>query len=174
MWDEVEQAMAKRPGQIGFTSRKDESSTPDALRKAESLVGFGFRCWLSGYQTGNIQCWEQCWTHYCRELGSRQAREAMTDLSSWVHSVRSHAARDIELLATGCPSFCRDERLAISLVAASQHNGCPALRACAVALLGSEQVEPVLRTAHHFAITLETAGVAFDASLRAAPPMALN
>ncbi|WP_125461704.1 MULTISPECIES: hypothetical protein [Rhodomicrobium] len=164
--------MAKKAFQPGWTHRPDlHDGTADMTLKSEALVGFGFRCWLSGYQSGNIQAWENCWVHYCRELGSRRAREAMTDLSSWVHSVRSHAVRDIELMAPGCASFCRDERLAISLVAASQHHGCPALRACAVALLGSEQVEPVLRTAQHFAITLETAGIAFDASRRAEPPM---
>jgi hypothetical protein len=164
--------MAKKAHQPGWTTRLDlRTAAPATLQKSETLVGLGFRCWLNGYQSGNIQSWESCWVHYCRELGSRRAREAMTDLSSWVHSVRSHALRDIELLPSGAPSFCRDERLAITLVAASQHHGCPALRACAVALLGSEKVEPVLRTAQHFAITLETAGVAFDASLRASPPM---
>lgn len=136
------------------------SATAQTLQKSEALVGLGFRCWLSGYKTGNIQCWESCWLHYSRELGSRHAREAMTDLSSWVNAVRCHALRDIELLPRNCQSFCRDERLAVALVAAN-HNACPALRACAVALLGTEQVEPVLRTAAHFAITLETAGVAF-------------
>jgi hypothetical protein len=132
-----------------------------AADKGEALVGFGFRCWLSGYQTGNISTWEHCWTHYCRELGSRNARAAMTDLSSWVDSVRCHALRNIELGAPDCRSFCRDERLAITLIAASTRGACPALKACASALLGSEAVEPVLKTSTHFAITLETAGIRF-------------
>jgi hypothetical protein len=136
-------------------------TAPDVLQKGERLVGLGFRCWLSGYQNRTIRSWETCWTHYCRELGSRNARVAMTDLSSWVDSVRCHALRDIELCAYECPSFCDDEKLAISLIAASAHGGCPALRACASALLGTERVEPVLKTAAHFAITLETSGVTF-------------
>ena len=145
----------------GRVVRAGAPTAPDALQAGERLVGFGFRCWLSGYQNRTIRSWETCWTHYCRELGSRNARVAMTDLSSWVNSVRCHALRDIELCAFDCPSFCDDERLAISLIAASAHGGCPALRACAAALLGTEQVEPVLKTAEHFAITLETSGVTF-------------
>lgn len=133
----------------------------ESVLGGERLVGLGFRCWLSGYQSGTIRSWENCWTHYCRALGNRNARAAMTDLSSWVDSVRCNALREIELCAYECPSFCKDEKLAISLIAASAKDGCPALRACAAALLGSERVEPVLKTAAHFAITLETAGVIF-------------
>jgi hypothetical protein len=139
-----------------------------AVPKGERLVGLGFRCWLSGYQSGTIRSWETCWAHYCRELGSRNARAAMTDLSSWVDSVRCHAKRDIELCPFECASFGNDERLAISLIAASAQDGCPALRACAAALLGTDRVEPVLKTAAHFAITLETSGVTF--SLAGAAP----
>ena len=149
----------------GRLARRAARPAADALEKGERLVGLGFRCWLSGYQNRTISSWENCWTHYCRELGSRNARVAMTDLSSWVDSVRCHALRDIELCAFDCPSFYDDEKLAISLIAASAHGGCPALRACASALLGTERVEPVLKTAAHFAITLETSGVTFASSL---------
>ncbi len=141
----------------------------DALSPAEKLVGLGFRCWLSGYQSGTIRSWETCWTHYCRELGSRNARVAMTDLSSWVDSVRCNARRQIELCPYECASFCEDERLAISLIAASPQGACPGLRACAAALLGSETVEPVLKTAAHFAITLETSGMSFASAAISAP-----
>lgn len=145
----------------GRMARPFVRSGANALQKGEWLVGLGFRCWLSGYHNRTIASWETCWTHYCRALGSHNARAAMTDLSNWVDSVRCHALRDIELCAYECPSFCEDEKLAISLIAASAHGGCPALRACAAALLGTERVEPVLKTAAHFAITLETSGVTF-------------
>jgi hypothetical protein len=140
---------------------------PEPLQRSERLVGLGFRCWLRGYQSGTIRSWENCWTHYCRELGSRNARLAMTDLSSWVDSVRCHTLREIELCPYECPSFCNDEKLAISLIAASAQDSCPALRACAAALLGSDRVEPVLKTAANFAITLETSGVTFAPARKA-------
>lgn len=142
------------------------SDGSEILPKAEKLVGMGFRCWLSGYQDGTIENWQACWTYYSRELGSRHAREAITELSSWVNAVHSHAVRRIELRPANCPGFCRDECLAVSLVAASRHGACPAMQACAQALLGAEQIEPVLKTASHFAITLETVGISFGSELR--------
>lgn len=139
----------------------------EILPKAEKLVGMGFRCWLSGYQDGTIENWQTCWNYYCRELGNRHAREAITELSSWVNAVHCHAARNIELRPASCVGFCRDECLAVSLVAASRHGACPAMQACAQALLGADKIEPVLKTASHFAITLETAGITFRSELRA-------
>jgi hypothetical protein len=159
---------ANSQGRFGRTA----AAAPEPLQRSERLVGLGFRCWLSGYQSGTIRSWEQCWTHYCRELGSRNARVAMTDLSNWVDSVRCHALRQIELCPYECPSFCNDEKLAISLIAASAQDGCPALRACAAALLGSDRVEPVLKTAAHFAITLETSGVTFAPVRSTSEPIA--
>ncbi len=141
------------------------SVTSQMLRPPEKLVGIGFRCWLSGYQRGKIECWEQCWSHYRRELGASAARKAVTDLAAWVNMVRVHTLREIQLLPPQCPSFCRDECLAVSLIAASQHDACPALQACAYALMGAEDIEPVLKTARDFARTLETAKIVLGRDL---------
>ncbi len=37
---------------------------------AEWLVGVGFRCWLAGYDTGDIACWENGWNAYAQALGT--------------------------------------------------------------------------------------------------------
>jgi hypothetical protein len=132
------------------------------LAPPEKLVGLGFRCWLSGYQRGAIESWETCWSYYRRELGAEAARKAVTGLAAWVNMVRVHSIRDIELLPAQCPSFCRDECLAVSLIAASQHEACPALQACAYALMGANEIEPVLHTARAFARTLNAANVYLD------------
>lgn len=129
------------------------------LNPPEKLVGLGFRCWLGGYQRGAIQSWETCWSYYRCELGAEAARRAVTDLAAWVNMVRVYSIRDIELLPTKCPSFCRDECLAVSLIAASQHDACPALQACAYALMGAEEIQPMLKTARDFARTLESANM---------------
>lgn len=148
------------------------SVTSQLLRPAEKLVGLGFRCWLSGYQRGTIQSWETCWSYYRFELGSEAARKAVTDLAAWVNMVRVHSIREIELLPNKCPSFCRDECLAVSLIAASQHDACPALQACAYALMGANEIEPVLKTARDFARTLESANVILGRDLMNAPSTA--
>ena len=124
---------------------------------AEWLVGVGFRCWLAGYDTGNIACWENGWNAYAQALGTERAKRAVTELACWVRAVRATASRKIEYFPVGCPGFCADECMAISLIAASQHHRCPAMRACALALTGSDLVDPVLDTANAFADVLQEA-----------------
>lgn len=124
---------------------------------AEWLVGVGFRCWLAGYDTGDIACWENGWNEYARALGAERARRAVTELACFVRAVRASASRKIAYSPFGCPGFCADECLAISLIAASQHHRCPAMRACALALTGSDHVDPVLETANAFADALHQA-----------------
>ena len=124
---------------------------------AEWLVGMGFRCWLAGYDTGDIACWENGWTAYARALGAERAKRAVTELACGVRAVRATASRRIEYSPVGCPGFCVDECMAISLIAASQHHRCPAMRACALALTGSELVDPVLDAANAFADVMQEA-----------------
>jgi hypothetical protein len=124
---------------------------------AEWLVGMGFRCWLAGYDMGDIACWENGWNAYSRALGPERAKRAVTELACWVRAVRANASRKIEYYPVGCPGFCADECMAISLIAASQHHRCPAMRACALALTGSDLVEPVIDAANAFADALEEA-----------------
>ncbi len=124
---------------------------------AEWLVGMGFRCWLAGYDTCDIGCWENGWTAYARALGTERAKRAVTELACWVRAVRATASRRIEYSPVGCPGFCADECMAISLIAASQHHRCPAMRACAAALTGSELVDPVLDAANAFADVMQEA-----------------
>jgi hypothetical protein len=124
---------------------------------AEWLVGVGFRCWLAGYDTGDIACWENGWNEYNRLLGTERAKRAVTELACWVRAVRASASRRIEYSPFGCAGFCADECMAISLIAASQHHRCPAMRACALALTGSDLVEPVIDAANAFADVLHDA-----------------
>jgi hypothetical protein len=140
--------------QIGEPHRR--AYTP-ARSGAEWLVGVEFRCWLAGYDTGDIACWENGWNEYNRILGPSRAKRAVTELACWVRAVRSSASRKIEYYPFGCAGFCADECMAISLIAASQHHRCPAMRACALALTGSDLVEPVVDAANAFADVLQEA-----------------
>jgi hypothetical protein len=124
---------------------------------AEWLVGVGFRCWLAGYDTADIACWENGWNEYNRVLGPSRAKRTVTELACWVRALRSIASRKIEYYPFGCSAFCADECMAISLIAASQHHRCPAMRACALALTGSDLVDPVIDAANAFADALQDA-----------------
>ena len=90
-------------------------------------------------------------------LGTERAKRAVTELACWVRAVRASASRKIEYYPFGCAGFCPDECMAISLIAASQHHRCPAMRACALALTGSSLVEPVIDAANAFADALQEA-----------------
>ena len=123
----------------------------------ERLVGIGFRGWLAGYDYEDISCWEQVWNAYAATLGPATAKAVITDLASWVRAVRQTACRRIETYPLGCAGFCRDECIAISVIAASQHNHCPALRACAFALVGTSDIDAMLDEAADFASKLRSA-----------------
>lgn len=127
---------------------------PRAASDAERLVGLGFRFWVSGYQSGNIDRWDAAWQIYEKALGPVAAQTAVVGLSSWVRAVSAAARRDIEVCKDGCSGFCRDECLAVSMIAACQHNTCPAMRACAFALIESSLIDEVVHHAETFAITM--------------------
>lgn len=122
----------------------------------ERLVGFGFRGWIAGYQSGDVGCWEKVWQLYDERFGSRGAEAAVADLSSFAKSVSACSRRRLEVESLGARRFGRDESLAISMVAAFQHNTCPAMRACAFALVESSMLDEVLHHASSYAVTLRT------------------
>lgn len=144
---------AATPSRSPFRSASFET-TPHP----ERLVGIGFRCWLAGYDTCDIECWETGWNHYARALGAGAAKIAVTELACWVRTIRSGACRRISYYPFGCTRFCQDENVAISMIAASQHAACPAMRACAFALLGSSDIDGVVDSAASFASVLASAG----------------
>jgi len=129
---------------------------PAHLDGPERLVAIGFRCWMAGYQTGDIACWEHAWNIYASELGPAPARAALTDLSCWVRKIHATSGRPIETYPAACRGFCRDECVAVAMVAASQHHVCPALRACTFALLGGTHIDEVVSETDALAATLAT------------------
>jgi len=137
---------------------QDGASTQRSqLGGPERLVGLGFRYWLKGFRTGDISCWERAWSAYSNVLGATAAKSAVTDLSCWVRAINRHARRDLETAAVDCERFCRDECIAIEMIAACQHNACPAMRACAFALLGCSLIDEVVEGAETFAATMRGA-----------------
>lgn len=123
----------------------------------DRLLGLGFRHWYAGYQTGNIACWESAWQLYSEALGPKPARVIVDELSNWVRSVSASTRRDIQVCPTNCDKFCQDECLAVSMIAASQHKTCPAMRACAFALVESALIDDVVCHCENLALTLKSA-----------------
>jgi len=123
----------------------------------ERLVGFGFRLWLNGFRTGDISNWEKAWCAYAGTIGAAAAKTAVGQLSCWVRAINCYAQRDLETSSNTCARFCRDECVAIAMIAACQHHACPAMRACAFALLGCSMIDEVVEGAESFAQTLREA-----------------
>lgn len=126
------------------------SKKPQIKKTPEELVGLGFRFWMAGYQKNDFEFWKKTWDHFNRTIGARAARSTVFELASWAQTVQSSALRDIEVCLTEQEQFGRDERMAITMVAAGQHNACPAIQACASALLGATEVENVIEASTDF------------------------
>lgn len=94
-------------------------------RKPERLVVTGLRCCMAGYNFGDIDCWETAWRSYCMELGTSDARRLMGELQYWVRTMRAESARPLDVFPHGCGHVCRDECMALSLIAALQDNDQP-------------------------------------------------
>ncbi len=134
--------------------RPDGIAPPIAALQAERLVGVGFRCWMAGLETGDIDCWQSAFNEFAGCLGVDNAKTLVPGLSNWVKAVHGAAQRPIQIAPRGCRGFCRDECLAIAMVAACQHSACPALKACAFTLIGSNNVSGALGAAEEFACGL--------------------
>lgn len=125
---------------------------------SELLVGYGFRGWISGYQTGDVACWEGVWRLYSNMLGVNSARVVVGALAAWTKSVNACARRQVKVGPLEACHFCADECLAISMIAASQHKTCPAMRACAFALIDSAMLDEVLFHADSYALMMRSQG----------------
>lgn len=122
----------------------------------ERLVALGFRYWTLGCRLGDIHAWEQAFQVYNCKLGAREARLAVSGLSSWAACVNAAARREICVAKAGAPKFCRDECLAVTMVAACQHDACPALKACAFSLIEASLLDDVMMETESFATILRS------------------
>ena len=130
---------------------------PLDLNRSDRLVGLGFRLWLSGFRTGDIGYWERAWSTYSHSMGATAAKSAVRDLACWVRAIKQHSQRDLQTATADCSGFCRDECVAIAMISACQHHACPAMRACAFALIGCSMIDEVVGVAENFASTLQGA-----------------
>lgn len=142
----------------------------------ERLVGLGFRYWTLGAKCGDIHAWERAFQVFNSALGPREARLAVSGLSSWVQCVNGSAKREICVATADQRKLCRDECLAVTMVAACQHDACPALMACAFSLIEANLLDEVMTETESFATilrclkqTLSPACIALATELADAP-----
>jgi hypothetical protein len=140
-------------------SPQDASHNVVALhaRPPERLVGVGFRCSLTCFTTGDSGCWQQARTTFSSTVGQDRAKALMMDLMQFVRAVSATSVRDIGVQPADWAGFCRDECLAISIIAACQHEAMDALRSSASALIGCDDIGDTLNGAQSFARGLKSA-----------------
>ena len=112
-----------------------------SLPEPERIVGLGFRYGTEGWKSRDIAPWSRAWQLYYGLFGHLGACEAVGRLSSWVDALNRASAREIEVLPWDSRGFCRDECIAVAMIAACQNDSCPAVRACALALSESSLLD---------------------------------
>jgi hypothetical protein len=125
--------------------------------RADIFVGNSFRYWLTGFQTGDLSYWERAFTLSAQSFGVADARDVCRDFSRWVRLLNERSRRELQASAPASSTFGQDECIAMALVAAYQHKGCPALQVCAMTLLGCEPREDVCAVSGDLAQRLSAA-----------------
>lgn len=136
-------------------SRRSHIQSLEMQDPVADLVCFGFRGWMLGRQTADIAVWEAVWRRYASLLGTIQARCIVSELETWTRQINRSACRAINVECLNCPNRTTDETLAVSIIAAAQHEACPAMRACAFAMLNSSNIDPMLERAETVAEALK-------------------
>jgi hypothetical protein len=103
-------------------------------RPPEKLVPEGYRRWLAGFESGSVLPWEMAQTLYDELLGAAEGRRVVAELSHFVRTLRRCAACPLRSFPFNAHHVCRDECLALGLVAALQHDDGAAAQTCLAAM----------------------------------------
>lgn len=123
-------------------------------RTPEKLVLEGYRHWLAGFETGSVGPWERAHMLYSSLLGDACGRRALGELSHFVRTLRRCAACPLLSFPFGAHHVCRDECLALGLVAGLQNGDEAASDTCLSQMCCGLMREEVGEAAASFAGTL--------------------
>lgn len=125
-------------------------------RPPEKLVLEGYRRWLAGYESGSVTPWEMTQILYEELLGA-EGRRVVTELSHFVRTLRRCAACPLRSFPFNAHHVCRDECLALGLIAALQHDDEGATATCLSAMACPALAANVAEAAASFADALAAA-----------------
>ncbi|WEK50604.1 MAG: hypothetical protein P0Y66_00370 [Candidatus Kaistia colombiensis] len=127
-------------------------------RQPEKLVVEGLRRWMQGCERGSVACWELAANLYAEELGSAESLRVLRALAQWVESLRRWMDRPAGLSPSLCPSLCRDECCAVTMIAACQNQDDESLLGSLEWLTLPEGHAEVVRATRAFAQALAETG----------------
>jgi len=98
---------------VGITSKAD-------WPHAEVFLLVAFRCWLAGYETGDVACWELAWQGVSQTVQLADAKRIVAELAQFTRVFRKTLACRFVYLPHCCARVTVDERLAVQLIACAQ------------------------------------------------------
>ncbi len=143
-----------------MATRLDCSNCPARYldRAPERLVIEGYRRWMGGYDSGQVECWEQAWDLYTQELGSASAGPVLLAMAGWVRCLRRSTSRTMGFFPYNSCHLCKDECLVIAMVSASQHHDRHMAERIAATLTENNNSAECCATCDHFAEMLDHSG----------------
>lgn len=124
------------------------------VRIPERLVLEGYRHWIAGYDHNSVIPWELAWNLYESILGVDQAKTAVAELSHFIRVVGRCTTCPLKSFPSGAHHLCREECLALGLIAGAQHSDDAVIRKCLEAMTCPARCEAVAMAAGSFALTL--------------------
>ena len=126
--------------------------------RPEYLVVNGLRLWAHGCMAEDRGAWKEAARLYATHLSQPFASLAVAQLAAWVRSIRDWRPMELEIFAPRCRHVCRDECLALGMVAAWQHGDGLALSLTAAHLGGPAGQLEVAEAAQGLAVLLNASG----------------
>ena len=106
--------------------------------KAEVILLTALRCWLAGYETGDIACWELAWHGLARIVPLPDAKRVVAELGQFARVFRGTLTCRFVYLPHCCSRVTADECLALQLVSCAQAGQSDSADACALRLSRNE------------------------------------
>lgn len=127
-------------------------------RLPERLVVEGLRRWMQGCERGSVTCWEMAANLFTEEFGPIEGHRMLGELVQWVDALRAGMDRPASLSPYECPRLCRDECVALAMIAASQHGDMESLNTAVDALVQPDARADTIRAARAFGNALAETG----------------
>jgi hypothetical protein len=87
---------------------------------AKVFLLVAFRCWLAGYETGDVACWELGWQSVSRTVQLADAKRIVAELAQFTRVFRKTLACPFVYLPYCCARVTADEHLALQFIAFAQ------------------------------------------------------
>lgn len=111
---------------------------------AETLFFSVFRCWMAGYATSDVACWDIAWEALRQEMPAENAKPLFGEFQHFVRALRETGGSEMGWRPAACRGLCHDECLLLTMIDAAQRDDRTRLAAVAARLLKADDLEPAI------------------------------